>query len=116
MRYVGERRPPQKTSATRLEHGVSFGYSIQPPLTFTTWPVTYSASSEAKKATAAATSSVVGGRPMGKRASRIFLASSMVSSFSSMLHGFTTFTVMPFFASSRAKERERATTAALAEE
>src|SRR5271156_6245812 len=89
-------------------------YSIQPPLTLTTWPVTYSASSEAKKATAAATSSVVGGRPMGKRASRILRASSIVSSFSSMLEGFTTFTVMPFLASSSASERESATTAAFA--
>ncbi len=55
--------------------------SIQPPLTLTTCPVTYSASSEAKKATAAPTSSTVGGRPMGKRASRILRASSRVSSF-----------------------------------
>src|SRR5882757_8281430 len=44
-------------------------HNIQPPLTLTTCPVTYSASSEAKKATVAATSSTVGGRPIGKRAS-----------------------------------------------
>src|SRR5215831_7942806 len=88
--------------------------SIQPPLTLTTCPVTYSASSEAKKATDAATSSTVGGRPIGKRASRILRASPKVNSFSSMLEGFTTFTVMPFFASSSASERDRATTAALA--
>src|SRR2546430_4389765 len=57
--------------------------SIQPPLTLTTCPVTYSASSEAKKATVAATSSTVGGRPIGKRASRMRRASSSVNSFSS---------------------------------
>src|SRR5215472_8620103 len=88
--------------------------SIQPPLTLTTCPVTYSASSEATKATAAATSSTVGGRPLGKRASRMRRASSSVNSFSSMLEGFTTLTVMPFLASSSARERESATTAALA--
>src|SRR6267378_6393273 len=89
--------------------------SIQPPLTLTTCPVTYSASSEAKNATDAATSSTVGGRPMGKRASLMRRASSRLNSFSSMLDGFTTFTVIPFFASSSANERESATTAALAE-
>src|SRR2546425_7026693 len=88
--------------------------SIQPPLTLTTCPVTYSASSEAKKATVAATSSAVGGRPMGKRASRRRRASFKVSSFSSMLEGFTTLTVMAFLASSSARERDSATTAALA--
>src|SRR5271157_3891160 len=40
-------------------------YNIHPPLTFTTCPVTYSASSDAKNATLAATSSTVGGRPIG---------------------------------------------------
>src|SRR5215469_5566347 len=40
-------------------------HNIQPPLTFTTCPVMYSASSDAKNATAAATSSTVGGRPIG---------------------------------------------------
>src|SRR5260370_23566297 len=89
-------------------------HSIQPPLTLTTCPVTYSAPSEAKNATVAATSSTVGGRPMGKRASRILRASSSVSSFSSMLEGLTTFTGIPFLASSSAKERDNATTAALA--
>src|ERR1700688_417022 len=89
-------------------------YSIQPPLTLTTWPVTYSASSEAKNDTVAATSSAVGGLPMGNRALRMRRASLRVNSFSSMLEGFTTFTVMPFFASSRASERDSATTAALA--
>src|ERR1051325_2224995 len=89
--------------------------SIQPPLTLTTWPVTYSASSEAKNATAAATSSTVGGRPIGNRASLIRRASSRLNSFSSILDGLTTFTVMPFFASSSANERESATTAAFAE-
>src|SRR6266699_3714499 len=82
--------------------------SIQPP-------VTYSASSEAKNATDAATSSTVGGRPIGKRASLIRRASSRLNSFSSMLDGFTTLTVIPFFASSSANERDNATTAALAE-
>src|SRR6266852_545235 len=53
--------------------------SIQPPLTLTTWPVTYSASSDAKNATAPATSSTVGGRPIGKRASRMRRASSLVN-------------------------------------
>src|SRR5437868_10573712 len=91
------------------------GQSIQPPLTLTTCPVTYSASSEAKNATDAATSSTVGGRPIGKRASLIRRASSRLNSFSSMLDGFTTFTVMPFLASSNASERERATTAAFAD-
>src|SRR5215467_12654682 len=89
-------------------------YSIHPPLTFTTCPVTYSASSEAKNATEAATSSTVGGRPIGNRASRSLRASSKLKSFSSMLDGFTTFTVIPFFASSSANERDSATTAALA--
>src|SRR6267143_1389441 len=51
---------------------------------------------------------------MGKRASRILRASSRVNSFSSILEGLTTLTVMPFLASSRASERESATTAALA--
>src|SRR5690242_18242063 len=88
--------------------------SIQPPLTLTTCPVTYSASSDAKKAAVEATSSTVGGRPIAKRASRIRRASSNVHSFSSMLEGFTTLTVMPFLASSSAKERESATTAAFA--
>src|SRR4029077_3724646 len=96
-------------------HGrFAMSYSIQPPLTFTTWPVTYSASSEAKNDTVAATSSAVGGLPMGNRASRMRRASLSVNSFSSMLEGFTTLTVMPFFASSRASERDSATTAALA--
>src|SRR5882724_1258017 len=89
--------------------------SIQPPLTLTIWPVTYSASSDAKNATEAATSSTVGGRPMGKRASLMRRASSRLNSFSSMLDGLTTFTVIPFFASSSANERESATTAAFAE-
>src|SRR5690242_21698249 len=88
--------------------------SIQPPLTLTTCPVTYSASSEAKKPTVAATSSTVGGRPIGKRASRMRRASSSVNSFSSMLEGFTTLTVIPFLASSSARERDSATTAAFA--
>src|SRR3989442_12601698 len=88
--------------------------SIQPPLTLTTCPVTYSASSEAKKATVVATSSTVGGRPIGKRASGILRASSSGSSFSPMLDGFTTVTVIPFLASSSAKKRDNATTAALA--
>src|SRR5260370_23956572 len=86
-------------------------YNIQPPLTFTTWPVTYSASSDAKNETAAATSSTVGGRPMGNRASFMRRASSRVRSFSSMLDGLTTLTVMPFLASSSARERETATAA-----
>src|SRR5579872_7505076 len=89
-------------------------YSIHPPLTFTTCPVTYSASSEAKYATECATSSTVGGLPIGNRASRIFRASPSVNSFSSMLDGFTTFTVIPFFASSSASDRDNATTAAFA--
>src|SRR5579863_977592 len=99
---------------TSLHLYFSFSYSIHPPLTFTTCPVTYSASSEAKYATECATSSTVGGRPIGKRASRIFRASLNVNSFSSMLDGFTTFTVIPFFASSSAKDRDSATTAAFA--
>src|SRR5229473_3098274 len=88
--------------------------SIHPPLTLSTCPVTYSASSDAKNATDAATSSTVGGRPIGYRASRSLRASSTVRSFSSMLEGFTTFTVIPFFASSSASERDSATTAAFA--
>src|SRR5579859_4359887 len=110
----------QAVDFTHLDGGKNFhgrfaaGYSIQPPLTLTIWPVTYSASSEAKNETVAATSSTVGGLPMGKRASRMRRASLRVSSFSSMLEGFTTFTVMPFLASSSASERDSATTAALA--
>ena len=42
------------------------------------------------------------------RASRSFRASSSVKSFSSMLEGFTTLTVIPFFASSSANERDMA--------
>src|SRR5579859_2340710 len=41
-------------------------------------------------------------------------ASLSVNSFSSMFEGLTTFTVMPFLASSRASERANATTAAFA--
>src|SRR3984893_13825752 len=101
-------------SGENFHNRVAACYNIQPPLTFTTWPVTYSASSEAKNDTVAATSSAVGGLPIGKRASRMRRASLSVSSFSSMLEGFTTFTVMPFLASSSASERDKATTAALA--
>ena len=51
---------------------------------------------------------------MGERASRMRRASSAVSSRSSMLEGLITLTVMPLFASSMAREREKETTAALA--
>ena len=68
--------------------------------------------------TDADTTSQSGGCPNDHRphagVTRMRRASSRVSSFSSMLEGLTTFTVMPFLASSRARERESATTAAFA--
>src|SRR5690606_38080329 len=79
-------------------------YMYMPPLTASTCPVIYDASSEARKQTAAAMSSGVPSRPSGMRSAQAACAPSArprVMSVS-IMPGATAFTVMPREATSRA--------------
>src|SRR3954451_20463851 len=87
----------------------------RPPSTGSTAPVTYDASSVARKAMTAATSSGVAVRPRGTAARISSLRASLRSAVMSVSTkpGATTLLVMPRLPSSRASEREKPTRPAL---
>ena len=89
-----------------------------PPLTASTCPVMYPAASDARKHTAAATSSGVPKRPSGIADAQLAWASVLMSRVMSvsMSPGATTFTVIDREATSRASAFEKPMTPAFAAE